>query len=128
MRRITILAATLPLLLAACGDIPTRDTAEPGQAAVPVEGSARGQYLALGTCAPCHGADFAGGVVAGEYHTPSLSVVRNYDAAQFDALLVSGIAADGDAVGQLMKTNSVESLSAADRTLVREYLTSYLEQ
>lgn len=124
MQRFSFLAAVLPVLaLAACSD----DEAEGRFTLAPdvTQVASRGALLARDYCAPCHGATLRGATRASAV-CPSLEVVRSYSPEEFDRLLATGEARDGDAVDPSMLAG--QDLSYEDRELLLEYLRAYLGQ
>lgn len=124
MHRHSLLSIALPVLaLAACSDVGNTGAAVGPLAPETVNVSAaRGAQLARDLCFSCHGPNFNGGT-AGQVTCPSLSVLEGYSLDDFDALLSTGLARDGDVVDQM---NAHWSLSFADRVALHEYLSKYL--
>ncbi|MHB1313777.1 MAG: c-type cytochrome [Gemmatimonadaceae bacterium] len=118
MSRISFLALVLPVLaLAAC-----TDSSDPGAVVAPASvtiATSRGAVLAQDLCAQCHGQDF-NGATFGATACPALGGIKDYTFAQFNKLLVLGVAPDGEAVDTLM--TATQALSEEDRLALYQYL------
>lgn len=125
MRSMKHLAGILPaLVLAACLDqAPENGPTAPMEVAALA--SARGAAIAHSMCASCHGADLKGGAVD-DVECPSLVVARSYSPAEFDALLATGVARDGNSTNGYMTVT--HTLSPTDRANVHQYLKTYDDQ
>jgi len=126
MSRFSFFAVALPVIvLAACADSSTPDRVLAPVAPEAMDPLAtRGRVIAQTVCAECHGADFSGAVV-GETACPGLSAVKPYSLAQFNTLLVLGVARDGDRIDALMAATT--SLDEEDRTALYHYFIRYVD-
>lgn len=124
MHRFSFLGVALPVIaLAAC-----TDSGKSGVVVAPPDftlATSRGAVLARELCGQCHGVDLNGGTV-GSATCPALSVAGIYTLAEFNELLVLGVARDGKVVDPLMSAGW--SLSSADRFALHEYLSRYRDQ
>ncbi|MHB1313220.1 MAG: c-type cytochrome [Gemmatimonadaceae bacterium] len=126
MHRFPFLAAALSsIALAACsvGD-DGRISSNPGAVLQPPTVSAatsRGAVLARDLCAQCHGDTFIG-AATDDGTCPTLKLIHDYTFAEFEQLLVVGVARSGNEVDTLMK--ATQGLNAQDRAALFQYLWS----
>ena len=118
MRSISSLcAAAIAAGTIACGD--AESVVAPAHSSdVLIPSLVRGAQVAQRVCAQCHGSTFEGGK-SGSATCPALSAVRNYSQASFDRLLLTGIAANGETIGEAMLP--ARALDEEDRQAVYLY-------
>ncbi|WGM31709.1 c-type cytochrome [Brevundimonas sp. NIBR11] len=90
---------------------------------------AHGRYLAVTTCAECHGSDLGGAEVNGSV-APDLIVASGYDAAQFDRFMRTGIAPDGRERGFMseMAREHFATITKQDLDDIHAYLNARAER
>lgn len=123
-------AGPIGRLLLVLGEIrPIPEVVADYRTQVPIDlgpGHRPARHLAATACAECHGPALMGGSAGPDEKAPDLRVAAGYDAAQFKALMRTGLPPDGRDLG-LMTTvgkNDFSHLTDAEIDALHAYLTA----